>query len=173
MKTQKTNYKIVTRWYNTPTKLQKNFPSTSDRCWRCQGDRGTILWTCPSLEHFWKTIQHIIQKFTKRPILTDPAFFLLHASNISRKTYKKSLIRHLLDAAKSCIPLCWKSTQSPTISLWLRRVEDIEKMEALILTACHQNEQFTKTWSIWNMFIFSDEGRALLEDYTTIRSASI
>lgn len=163
---QETNYKLVTRWYNTPVKLQKFFPSCSGRFWRCQGDRGTILhifWTCPRLEEFWKTIQHTVQKFTERPILADPAFFLLHASNMSGKAYKKSLIRHLLDAAKACIPLLWKSTKSLTVGMWLNKVEDIRKMEDLVLTARHQNEQYTKTWSMCLMFIFSDEGRTLLE----------
>lgn len=80
--------------------LQNYKRSSLDHCWRCQGDRGTILhifWTCPILERFWRTIQHTAQ-FTERPILADPASFL------SRKTYKKSLTRHLLDTAKACIP---------------------------------------------------------------------
>lgn len=92
-KIQETNFKIVTRWDNTPAKLQKIYPSSSDRCWRCQEDRGTILhvfWACPKLQQFWKTIQQVAQNVTGRLIPNDPAFFLLHASNIPSKSYKKS-----------------------------------------------------------------------------------
>lgn len=164
-KMQETNYKILTRWYNTPAKIHKIFPSSSDRCWRCQNDRGTILhifWTCPLLERFWRTVQNTIQKFTDRQIANDPAFFLLHAAHSSSKVYKKSLIRHLLDAAKACIPLMWKSTQPPSVGTWVRKVEDIKTMEDLILTARHQNELFSRTWTRWNMFIYSEEGQSLL-----------
>lgn len=49
-KIQETNYKILTRWYYMPQLLQKYYPTTTDRCWRCQTDRGTLLhifWSCP------------------------------------------------------------------------------------------------------------------------------
>lgn len=70
-KTQETNFKILTRWYRTPVKLQKIFPGTSDQCWRCKADKGTILhifWTCPKLQHFWTEVQRILQKLTEREI---------------------------------------------------------------------------------------------------------
>lgn len=165
-KIQETNFKIVTRWYNTPAKLQKIYPSSSDRCWRCQEDRGTILrvfWACPKLQQFWKTIQQVAQNVTGCLIPNDPAFFLLHASNIPSKSYKKSILCHLFDAAKTCIPLCWKSTQAPSIGLWFKKVEEIKKMEDLILTKRHQRERYAKTWSAWDVFVFSDEGRFLFE----------
>lgn len=146
-KIQETNFKIFSRWYNTPRKLQRFFPSTSGLCWRCGGDRGTILhifWDCPLLEQYWKIIQQTIQNFTERPILSDPGFFLLHATDMLSKKYKKSLLKHLLDAAKSCIPLLWKSIKAPAIGMWIRKVEDIRKMEDLILTARHKSELYTK-----------------------------
>lgn len=164
-KMQETNFKILTRWYNAPIKLQRFFPSTSGLCWRCRGDRGTILhifWSCPLLEQFWKTIQQTIQNFTDLPLPADPGFYLLHATDMTSKRYKKSLLRHLLDAAKACIPLLWKSTKPPTTGMWIRKVEDIRKMEDLILTARHKNELYTNTWSLWLSFIFSSEGQSLL-----------
>lgn len=166
-KTQETNYKLLTRWYNTPAKFQKFFPSSSGLCWRCGEESGTILhvfWSFPRLEQFWKSIQQTIQRFTERPVSADPAFFLLHATTMSSKTYKKSLIRHLLDAAKACIPLLWKSTGTPSMGMWLRKVEDVRKMEDLILTARNQKELYDKTWTTWMLYIFSDEGRNLLSD---------
>lgn len=81
-KMQETNYKLVTRWYNTPDKLQKIFPSSSGICWRCGEEQGMIIhvfWTCRRLEQFWKSIQQTIQKFTERQVVADPGLFLLHA----------------------------------------------------------------------------------------------
>lgn len=163
-KTQETNYKILSRWYRTPVQLHKIFPTTSEVCWRCQKDKGTLLhifWSCPKLSRFWRVIHETIQLFTDKTITKDPAFFLLHATETPDKVYKRSVIRHLLDAARACIPLCWKSTTPPSIDMWLGKVEDIRQMEDLIHTAQHREEAFSKTWQLWSMFIYSAAGQSL------------
>lgn len=135
---QETNYKILTRWYLTPSQLHIIFPDTSKYCWRCHQEEGTLLhmfWSCPMLTTFWTAVRAISQKFTDFQIPNDPAFFLLHISSIPIKTYKKSLLRHLTNAAKSCFPMMWKQQSPPTTAMWLRKVEDINKMEDLIMTA--------------------------------------
>lgn len=90
-KTQETNFKILARWYCTPTALKTMFPSTSDRCWRCGEARGTILhifWSCPRLFMFWLSVRKISQKFVD--ILPhNPAFFLLHHTSIPPFSYNK------------------------------------------------------------------------------------
>lgn len=58
-KIQETNHKLLTRWYRTPVLLHKFFPATSDICWRCGEERGTLLhifWSCPKMVDFWKTV---------------------------------------------------------------------------------------------------------------------
>lgn len=163
-KIQETNYKILSRWYRTPELLHKFSPMIPDTCWRCQKEKRTLLhifWSCPKLAHFWKVVRETVQIFTDRTITDDPALFLLHATDTPDKTFKKSVIRHLLDAAKACIPLCWRSPLPPTISMWLERVEEIRKMEDLILTAQHRQETFSKTWQLWTMFIYSSGGQTL------------
>lgn len=37
------SYKILLFWYMTPDVLHAIFLASSDRCWRCQGARGTFL----------------------------------------------------------------------------------------------------------------------------------
>lgn len=162
---QEMNFKLLTRFYLTPSRLHKCFPSSSDHFWHCREEDGSLLhifWSCPRLQSFWGDICRIIQEFTEYVIPEDAAFFLLHHSKISAKAYKKSLVRHLLNVAKACIPLFWKQQSPPTSAHWLRKVEEVKKMEDLILTAQHRRETFTKTWDMWNIFIFSDEGQRLL-----------
>lgn len=50
------------------------------------------------------------------------------------------------------------------MGMWLRKVEDVRKMEDLILTARNQKELYDKTWTRWMLYIFSDEGHSLLSD---------
>lgn len=92
-KTQESNYKILTRWYYTPQLLHKCFPNTSDRCWRCQEGRGTLLhifWACPLLKQFWTIVRTFTQKFTDHQIPDDPAFFLLLDTTIPVQRYQNS-----------------------------------------------------------------------------------
>lgn len=116
-KIQETNYKILTRWYLTPSWLHTIVPDTPEHCWRGCTDRGTILqifWLCQKLHAFWTAVSTISQKFTDFKIPDDPTFFLLHVSTLLTKSYKKSILHHLLNAAKSCIPLLWKWQDPPT-----------------------------------------------------------
>lgn len=103
-KLQETNYKMISQWYRTPEILQKRFPNTLSECWRCQREQETLLhvfWSCPRVEKFWKEVREIIQKFSEVEILKDPALFLLHLSEIPRKTYRNSILCNLVNAAKA------------------------------------------------------------------------
>lgn len=80
----------------------------------------------------------------------DPGFFSLHVSTIpTKKIIKKSIVSHLLNAVKSCIPLHWKRQLPPTIASWLCKIENINKMEDLILTAQHKHKKiFQDYWEL-------------------------
>lgn len=164
-KIQETNYKVLTRWYLTPSRLHRCFPEVSDRCWRCGSERGTLLhvfWSCPRLSLFWGEVHRITQRFVEGVIPLDPALFLLHLTDSPIPAYKKSIIGHLLNAAKACIPLLWKQSTPPSVALWLNKVEAINKMEDLVLTAQHKQTIYSDRWRLWNMFILSAEGASLL-----------
>lgn len=50
-------YKLLNRWYYTPSKLAEMYENTSDVCWRC-GNRGAnfwhVWWQCSSTKRFLK-----------------------------------------------------------------------------------------------------------------------
>lgn len=147
-KIQEPNYKMMTGWYYTPQVLHKYFLNATDRCWRCQVDRGAlfhIFWSCPKLQHFWTFVRNIAQKFTDHRIPDDPAFFLLHVSKIAAKQYKKPIVQHLLNAAKSRIPLLWKKQTPPSIGTWWHKVEEINELEDFVLTVQNKHDKHTKT----------------------------
>lgn len=56
---------------------------------------------------------------------------------------------------------CSGNRSSQTIVLWLRKVEDMNRTEDLILTATDRHETYKKTWNLWNLFIHSEEGKSL------------
>lgn len=70
------------------------------------------------------------------PFFVKPAAVLLHLTRLSRKLYSKSLLIHLLNTARACIPYV-ETTDPPThthsMALWFARVNDIQQMEKLTL----------------------------------------
>lgn len=81
------------------------------------------------------------QKITETKLDLNAAACLLHINSFSLNKYKKSLTRHLLNAAKTLIPLHWRSMHVPTVKDWLDKVESIYKMEE---TVAMKKEAITK-----------------------------
>lgn len=160
---QEGGYKILTRWYRTPTALHWIFPQVSDVCWRCQESEGTmihIFWECQMLREFWKMVEETVETTTGVSLGENPAAFLLHDIPLSNDKYKNLLLKHLLTAAKACIPVFWKSNVSPTRLQWMARVSEIQQMEDLTMLL---KEQEKKYWKIWNPYFQYREQTLLSE----------
>lgn len=58
-------YKILLRWYHTPEELNKYFPETSNRWWRCHAEIGSlyhVFWHCKEIKGFWSQVHEEIQE---------------------------------------------------------------------------------------------------------------
>lgn len=146
---QEVGFKILTRWYRVPTLLNKIYLSVPSTCWRCQQPNGLLLhifWTCPRVHPFWDAIRRMVFRLTNISLADDPAQCLLHLNPMSRCRYKKSLLIHLLNAAKVCILQKWKCSDPPSIGQWIAVVNKINLMEQLTAAINHKEETFNKTW---------------------------
>lgn len=129
-KYQETTYKIMKRWYRTPSVLSKLSPQQTDRCGLHSGTLLHIFGDCPVLQTFWQPVLKLIHKFTDIFLQDNQAAVLFNLTPLLRKHYHKSLLKHLLTGPCSIPPL-WKQQSMPTVAHWLARVNDIEEMEAL------------------------------------------
>lgn len=139
---QEGGYKILTRWYRTPSVLHKIFPQVSNVCWRCMRSEGTMLhifWECEKIRGFWKMVEETVRDITGVSLGENPAAFLLNDVPMSVEKYKNSLLKHLLMAARACIPALWKSSVPPTRSQWWARITEIQQMENLTLMLKEQD----------------------------------
>lgn len=87
----------------------------------CREERVTLLhifWFCPKLDHYWKEVQRLIQQFTDFPVPDNPVFFLLHCSSIPVRIYKKSVLRHFINANKKPVSHCDGKTKTPLPSCY-------------------------------------------------------
>lgn len=53
-------------------------------------------------------------------IAGGPACFLLHQNKIPLQKYRDSLLVHMANAARKCIPLKWKSGEPPSVGMWMK-----------------------------------------------------
>lgn len=163
-------YKLLTRWYNTLDKLHKWDAQKPDVCWRCQKDTGTLIhiwWNCSLISAYWEEVRFIIKQITETKLDLKAACCLLHLSSFSLTRYKHSLTKHLLNAAKSLIPLHWNSTRVPSISEWLQRVADVCEMEDTLAQDRGSVVSFHETWQPWFAFRFSREYETVMHRQST------
>ena len=164
---QENGYKLKTRWYKTPDLLHKFSPSVSDQCWRCGKERGTFLhiwWECPTLQPFWHKVHDVTKMVSSLPLEFCPAQYLLHFSKISKGGYFKSVAMHMINAARMCIPVHWRSTSPPSMAEWASRINRVAEMEELIYTASDNISKFTAIWNTWTTFKNSQSYKDLLNN---------
>lgn len=164
MSAQENRFKVFSKWYKTPARLHKISPAIPSNCWRCSDGEGSLLhiwWSCPSIQPFWKEINRITSNITTYQIEFTPAQMLLHHS-IPKRHYQRSLVLHLLNAAKMCIPTLWKSSKPPTTTAWLKRIAKIAEMEELIHQSKDTPTNFRKIWSCWQHYQTTNEYTHLL-----------
>ena len=164
-KIQETSYKIRTQWYRTPVVLHRWSEQNTSICWRCGSSQGTFLhiwWDCPVIESFWKEISKWTRHITETTLNLDAACCLLHINHFPYRKYKKSLTRHMLNAAKSLIPIHWNTKVAPTTKDWLDRIGYIYEMEETVAIKLERNDIFQKMWSPWKTFTVSSDYKDLM-----------
>ena len=71
--------KISVRYHYTPVRMTAIQKSTSNKCWRGCGERGTLLhywWECKLVQPLWKTVWRFLKKL-EIELPDDPAIPLL------------------------------------------------------------------------------------------------
>lgn len=134
-------------------------------CCRCNKEKGTMLhiwWHCDRLVPFWSKVKEIIYQIMETKLTLDVACCLINISNFSFRKYKNSLSRHLINAVKSLIPLCWKSTNIPTIKDWLHKISYICKMEETVAQSNENVKRYHKTWSPRFIYKYSQDYEKLI-----------
>ena len=155
---------MYSRWYRTPVVTHKFIPNSTPLCWRCESEPGTLLhiwWDCSYIQPFWKDVHDLISHITTFVPNFTAAQYLLHHSSLSQSAYKKSILLHLINVAKLCIPIHWKNRTPPSVSEWLRKIEHIADMENLICQTKDTPTKFYDKWACWLNFKVTAEFRRL------------
>ncbi len=129
-------FKIIHRFYWTPSRLFRLGLLSTPNCWRCKSEEGTlvhVLWSCDKVQQFWTNIYDKLCEITEMHMPFSPRLFVLgdHSVLAGQDKHITMYVQTSLMIGRQILIRGWKTEGVPSFQEWvveMARVTAFEKM---------------------------------------------
>lgn len=151
-------FKIVHRFYWTPSRLFKLGLKDTPLCWRCKAETGDLahaLWSCIKVQDFWKRVQEHICLILDLQVLLCPKLFILGGwiNNDIINAGTKSWIQTSLLIGRQIILRSWKSEDAPSFQEWVAELSRVAAYEKMSYKQRDNLKLYFKKWSKYLIYL--------------------
>lgn len=144
-------YKLLHRFYFTPSKLHRMGLLASDLCWKCQAETGTfihVIWECKLVYPFWEKILEQLGKWLGTTVPKSPRLCLMgdQTQLPSASKYDFAVINVGVVTAARVILRLWKSTSPPDLKKWMESMLEIVSYEQMLARINNEGQNFRRSW---------------------------
>ena len=144
-------YKLIHRFYFTPSRLHRMGLLTNNKCWKCHTEVGTfvhVLWECKLINPFWGEVLKHMEKGLGMTIPKSPRLCLLgdRTEIPTASKYDLAVIKVGIVSAALIILRLWKSTTAPECRQWLELMSEIVSYEHMLARVDDANEKAKNSW---------------------------
>lgn len=132
-----TQYKVLQRFYYTPSRLYTMKLSNDYLCWKCRTEKGTFfhcIWECVLLRPLWVQVLRILSSWLGSEIPPRPELCLpgdkTYLSNVSKCDF--SVISVGTITACRIILRHWKTSDVPQVKEWANAMVETASYESML-----------------------------------------